>query len=39
MRELLSSTGSEQVDGPHGPRTQHIGPRPDLARALESLGL
>jgi hypothetical protein len=39
MRELLSTTGSEQVDGPHGPRTQHIGPRPDLSRALEKLGL
>lgn len=39
MRALLSSTGSEQVDGPHGPKSQRIGPRPDLARAIEALGL
>ncbi len=34
MRQLLVDTGTPQVDGPHGPATQHIGPRPDLARAL-----
>lgn len=39
MRQLLSATGSAQVDGPHGPKTQRIGPRPDLARAFEALGL
>ena len=31
---LLTSTGSPQVDGPHGPTTQRIGTLPDLARAL-----
>jgi len=35
MRELLSSTGSEQVDGEH-PRTEHIGPRPDLRNAIST---
>jgi subtilisin family serine protease len=35
MREILVETGSPQTDGPHGPKTQHIGPRPDLARALK----
>jgi hypothetical protein len=34
VRALLAETGSPQTDGPHGPATQHIGPRPDLARAL-----
>lgn len=34
MRRLLVATGSPQTDGPYGPREQHIGPRPDLARAL-----
>jgi subtilisin family serine protease len=38
MRALLSATGSPQTDGPSGPATQRIGPRPDLAAALESLG-
>ncbi|MCB9564252.1 MAG: S8 family serine peptidase [Kofleriaceae bacterium] len=37
MRALLVATGTPQVDGPHGRATQHIGPRPDLARALEAL--
>lgn len=32
------ATGTPQVDGPHGPATQHVGPRPDLARALRDLG-
>jgi subtilisin family serine protease len=35
VRAVLSSTGSPQTDGPHGPATQHIGPLPDLGRALE----
>jgi hypothetical protein len=34
LRDRLVATGSPQTDGPHGPATQHIGPRPDLARAL-----
>lgn len=34
MRSLLVETGTPQVDGPHGRATQHIGPRPDLARAV-----
>ncbi len=34
LRALLVETGSPQTDGPHGRATQHIGPRPDLARAL-----
>jgi subtilisin family serine protease len=40
LRGLLAATGSPQTDGPHGPASQHIGPRPDLARALpEALSL
>lgn len=35
MREILVDTGSPQTDGPHGPKTQHIGPRPDLSRAIK----
>jgi hypothetical protein len=35
VRKLLVSTGSPQMDGPHGPKKQHIGPRPNLARAIE----
>lgn len=34
LRELLRSTGSPQT----GDTAQHIGPRPDLARALVALG-
>jgi subtilisin family serine protease len=34
LRGVLAATGSPQTDGPHGPTSQHIGPRPDLARAL-----
>ena len=34
VRRFLVETGSPQTDGPHGPATQHIGPRPNLARAL-----
>jgi len=34
LRALLAATGSPQTDGPHGPTSQHIGPRPDLAHAL-----
>lgn len=37
MRALLADTGSPQTDGPHGPKSQRIGPRPDLARAIEQL--
>lgn len=37
LRSLLALTGSAQTDGPHGPRRQQIGPRPDLARALARL--
>jgi subtilisin family serine protease len=37
VRRILSETGSPQTDGPHGPKTQHIGPRPDLKRALEAM--
>lgn len=39
VRELLRDTGSPQTDGPYGPATQHIGPRPNLAAALAALGL
>jgi subtilisin family serine protease len=35
LRALLAETGSPQTDGPHGPVSQHIGPRPDLRRAIE----
>ena len=35
LRTLLVDTGSPQTDGPHGPAKQHIGPRPDLAGAIE----
>src|SRR5688572_29630820 len=34
LRALLAETGSPQTDGPHGPESQHIGPRPDVRRAL-----
>ena len=34
LRTLLVETGSPQTDGPHGPASEHIGPRPDLAAAL-----
>jgi subtilisin family serine protease len=37
LRALLVDTGSPQTDGPHGPARQHIGPRPDLRRALGRL--
>lgn len=36
LRALLVSTGSPQVDGSDGVR-RHIGPRPNLARALAAL--
>lgn len=35
MRRLLVETGAPQQDGPHGPASQHIGPLPDLRRAVE----
>lgn len=35
LRALLVETGSPQTDGPHGSKKQHIGPRPDLARAVK----
>lgn len=38
LRALLVATGSPQTDGPHGPASQHIGPRPDLRAALARLG-
>jgi len=34
LRAILAATGTPQTDGPHGPASQHIGPRPDLARAM-----
>lgn len=38
MRDLLRRTGTPQTDGPEGPAAeQPIGPRPDLARAIEQL--
>jgi subtilisin family serine protease len=37
MRRLLRATGTPQTDGPHGPVTEQIGPRPDLARAIHEL--
>ena len=39
LRDLLVATGTPQTSGPHGPATQHIGPRPDLRRALAALDL
>ena len=35
LRALLVETGSPQTDGPHGRAKQNIGPRPDLAGAIE----
>ncbi len=35
IRTVLTETGSPQTDGPHGSAKQQIGPRPDLARAIE----
>jgi hypothetical protein len=35
LRRLLAETGSPQTDGPDGSAKQNIGPRPNLARALE----
>jgi hypothetical protein len=35
LRQLLVDTGSPQTDGPHGRATQKIGPRPNLAAAIE----
>lgn len=37
IRDMLVKTGSPQTDGPHGPASQHIGPRPDLAKAILAL--
>jgi subtilisin family serine protease len=34
LRSILAATGSPQTDGPAGPASQRIGPRPDLARAI-----
>ena len=34
LRAILAATGSPQTDGPAGPTSQRIGPRPDLARAI-----
>ncbi|HEY8076322.1 MAG TPA: S8 family serine peptidase, partial [Labilithrix sp.] len=35
LRTLLAETGSPQTNGPHGSTKQNIGPRPDLAAAIE----
>lgn len=35
LRKVLASTGSPQTDGPSGPAKQNIGPRPNLAKAIE----
>lgn len=35
LRKVLTDTGSPQTDGPHGSTRQRIGPRPNLARAIE----
>ena len=35
LRAILAATGSPQTNGPHGPASQNIGPRPDLARAMD----
>ncbi len=37
LRDLISRTGSPQVDGPDAPASQRIGPRPDLATAIEAI--
>ena len=34
VRSILAATGTPQTDGPDGPASQNIGPRPDLARAI-----
>jgi hypothetical protein len=39
MRELLTSTGTPQTDAPTRPRSQNVGPRPDLRAALAKLGI
>ncbi len=39
LRAVLARTGSPQTSGPHGPVTERIGPRPDVGKALEALGL
>lgn len=35
LRKVLATTGSPQTDGPHGPAKQNIGPRPNLAKAID----
>jgi hypothetical protein len=37
MRQLLSDTGTPQEDGAGAPKTQSIGPLPDLRRCIERL--
>lgn len=37
VRELLIRTGTRQADDPIRPRTQHIGPLPNLEEALDNL--
>jgi subtilisin family serine protease len=37
VRELLRDSGTPQTDGPGGPASEAIGPRPNLARALAEL--
>jgi hypothetical protein len=37
IREILVKTGSPQQDAPGRPKTQHIGPRPNLRRAIKKL--
>jgi len=37
LRELLVRTGSPQEDDPHAPVSQHIGPLPNLERAIRAL--
>ncbi|MEM7346179.1 MAG: S8 family peptidase [Chloroflexota bacterium] len=39
MRQLLVETGSPQADIPQYPASKHIGPLPDLRKALERLEL
>lgn len=37
MRKLLTSTGMAQTESPRAPASQHIGPLPQVAYALEAL--
>jgi hypothetical protein len=37
VRDLLVSTGTPQADDPARPKSQHIGPLPNLEKAIAAL--